>query len=51
MNRFETGRCHRAPLVKCRITCLRVTLRELENFLETLLMTLVDGQHIRLSFL
>ena len=32
MNRFDIGRS--VPLlVKCRITCLRVTLRELENVL------------------
>ena len=38
-------------LVKCRITCLLVTLRELENVFESLLMALLGGQHIRQSYL
>ena len=32
-------------LVKCRITYLGVTLRELENLFGSLLMTMLDGQH------
>ena len=47
MNRFDIN-CWSVPLlVKCRITCLHVTLRDLKTSVVSLLMTLsVDGQHI-----
>ena len=52
MNRFGIGRyCAIARRIKCRMTCLRVTLRGLEKFSESLVMTLLDGQHIRQSSL
>ena len=35
MNRFDIGRC---------IACLRETLRKLEIFLKSLLITLMDGK-------
>ena len=38
-------------VVKCCTICLRVTPRQLEKPFESLLMTLVDGQHIRQSSL
>ena len=43
MKIFDIGRCH--LLVKCRITCLRETLRQLRFFFESLSITLVNGQH------
>ena len=50
MNRFDKWS---VPLLeKYRIACLRVTLRELENFLYiSFFMTLLAGQHISQSSL
>ena len=51
MNRVDIGQSVSLLVVKCRITCLRVTRQKLGKHFESLLMTLLDGQHIRLSSL
>ena len=47
---YEVGMLKVLPIfVKCRITCLSATLRELGKRFGSLVMTLVDEQHIRQS--